>query len=228
MKKNQSFKDHINYFKKTDTLKYVGGVMAVLGVLLYMFGWSYVSYIIATVFLPAGGVLFLIGSSGRASDSDMKEYIVKRTEGMEPDLENDPSIKKRILKQLPVEVVEGYEYKDGVMVTKAKDGSVRTSEYTRSLVYPLTDAVYVVSRSISLISDDTQDSAVEVPYSQIRDIRLEKNNIRLSFGKKVFRVGDVRFVIEYDGDKIISLPARDNASLDSFMETLKRTVSSAK
>ena len=64
MKKNQNFKDHINYFKKTDTLKYVGGVMAVLGVLLYMFGWSYVSYIIATVFLPAGGVLFLIGSSG--------------------------------------------------------------------------------------------------------------------------------------------------------------------
>ena len=31
MKKNQNFKDHINYFKKTDTLKYVGGVFAVLG-----------------------------------------------------------------------------------------------------------------------------------------------------------------------------------------------------
>lgn len=228
MKKNQNFKDHINYFKKTDTLKYVGGVFAVLGVLLYMFGWSYVSYILATILLPSGGVLFLIGSSGRASDSDMKEYISKRTEGIELDLENNPSIKKRLLRQLSVEVVEGYEYNDGVMATKAKNGSVITSEYTKSLIYPLADAVYVVSRSISLISDEAQDTAVEVPYSQIKDIRLEKNSMKLIFCKKSFGVWDTRFVIEYDGGKLISLPARDNASLDSFMETLKRTVSSAK
>ena len=228
MKNNQNFKSQINYFKKSDTFKYVGGILAVLGVLLYMFGWSYVSYIIATVFLPAGGVLFLIGSSGRASDGDINEYIEKHTEGIELDLENNPSIKKRILKQLPIEVVEGYEYKAGIMAMKAKDGSVRTSEYTKSLIYPLTDGVCVVSRSISLVSDEVCDREIELSYSQIADIRLERNETRLSFGKKSFKVWDVRLVIEYDGDKVLSLPARDNASLDSFMEALRRSISNAK
>jgi len=155
MKANKDFKSHINYFKRSDSLKYIGIVLAVLGVFLYMFGWSYISYIIATIALPIGGALFIIGSSGRASDGDINEYITKRTEGIEIDLENNPSIKKRLLKQIPVETVEGYEYRDGLMVTKAKDGSIRSSEYTKSVLYSLSDALHIVSRRISIVSDET-------------------------------------------------------------------------
>ena len=59
MKANKDFKSHINYFKRSDSLKYIGIVLAVLGVFLYMFGWSYISYIIATIALPVGGALFM-------------------------------------------------------------------------------------------------------------------------------------------------------------------------
>lgn len=225
MKKNQNYKSQVNYFKKSDTIKYVGIVLAALGVFLYVFGWGYISYIIATVTLPVGGVLFIIGSSGRASDSDIEEYITKRTERTELDLENNPGIKKRLLKQFPVEVIEGYEYREGLLVTKAKNGSVRTSEYTKSVLYPLSDAIYIVSRKISLISDESHDNAFEIPYTSIKDIKLEEET-RPVLGKKSFKVSNVRFVIEYDNEKTISLPARDNASLDSFIEKLKRIMSS--
>ena len=228
MKANKDFKSHINYFKRSDSLKYIGIVLAVLGVFLYMFGWSYISYIIATIALPIGGVLFIIGSSGRASDGDINEYIAKRTEGIEIDLENNPSIKKRLLKQIPVETVEGYEYRDGLMVTKAKDGSIRSSEYTKSVLYSLSDALHIVSRRISIVSDETCDEDVEILYSNISDIRLENTDAKLTFGKKSFKTSDVRLVIKYDGEKSISLPAHDNATLDNFIEILKRTMSSNK
>jgi hypothetical protein len=228
MKTNKDFKSHINYFKKSDSLKYIGIVLAVLGVFLYMFGWGYVSYIIATVALPIGGVLFIIGSSGRASDSDINEYIAKRTEGIEIDLENNPNIKKRLLKQIPIETIEGYEYKDGLMVTKAKDGSIRSAEYTKSVLYSLSDALHIVSRRISLVSDETHEEDIEILYSDLSDIRIENNDTRLTFGKKVFKASDVRLVIKYSGEKSLSLPARDNASLDNFIEMLKRAMSNNK
>lgn len=228
MKKDKNHKSQINYFKRSDTLKYVGIVLAVIGVALYMFGWSYISYIIATIALPIGGVLFIFGSSGRASDGDIDEYISKRTEGIEIDLENNLNIKKRILKQVPIETVEGYEYENGLMVTKAKDGSIRTSEYTKSLLYPLSDAIHIVSRKISVIADEVHDDSIEILYSSISDIRIEKEETKLTFEKNSFKASYVRFVVEYDGGKVLSLPARDNASLDNFIEKITRIMSSSK
>ena len=228
MKASKDFKSHVNYFKRSDSLKYIGIVLAVIGVFLYMFGWGYISYIIATVALPIGGVLFIVGSSGRASDSDINEYIAKRTEGIELDLEENPNIKKRLLRQIPIETIEGYEYADGLMVTKAKDGSIRTSEYTKSVLYSLSDALHIASRRISLISDDTHNEDVEILYSDIKDIKLEKSDTKLAFGKSSFKATDVRLIIEYNVDASLSLPAHDNASLDNFIDMIKRTMSGNK
>ena len=68
-------KSNTNYFTRNDTLKIVGAAMAALSFLLYFVGWGWVAYILMCVFIPAGAVLFIVGSSGRASDKDIDEFI---------------------------------------------------------------------------------------------------------------------------------------------------------
>lgn len=226
MNTNKTIKSNVNYFKKNDTLKYAGIVLAALGLFLYFFGWSYISYIIATIVLPVGGVLFIIGSSGRASDSDIDEFIAKQTVGVEIDMENNPSIKKRLIKQLSAETAEGYEYYDGLMIRKAKDGSVRSSEYHKSVIYPLSDAIYVSTRKLSLVDEEKLDKTYEIAYADIKNVEIYREDKKVSFGKNTFKISVAHLVIRYGQDDELSLPIHDNASADSFVERLNRIIAS--
>ena len=148
-------KHNLNYFKKSGWQKPLGAGLFIAGVLLFLFGWSYFSYILSIIFVLLGIALFLIGSSLRATDSDIDEFITKNLADFNVRLEEDKNYSRRILKHIPREELEVYKYDDGLMFTKTKTGNLRSSEYVKSIIYILSDGLYVASRSISIVSGES-------------------------------------------------------------------------
>ena len=219
-------KNNINYFKKSDTPKYVGMGLMVVGVLLLWLGWSYVTYIMAAAFIPVGLVLFLIGASGRASDSDIEGFIKRRLEGMEVNLAEDRTYAKRILKHIPPQSIEDYEYREGLMLTRAKNNSLRSSEYTRAILYVLSDALYIPTRTVALTEDRVDNKLYEIPYDMISGIEITRERRTLPFGKQSFSAKITKLCITYGDSLTLSLPIHDDITADSLVETIKKIIQS--
>lgn len=219
-------KNNINYFKKSDTPKYVGMGLMVVGVLLLWLGWSYVTYIMAAAFIPVGLVLFLIGASGRASDSDIEGFIKRRLEGMEVNLAEDRTYAKRILKHVPPAVVEDYEYREGLMLTRAKNNSLRSSEYTRAILYVLSDALYIPVRTLSLVEDRINNTLCEIPYDMISNVEILRDRCTLTFGKNSYSAKITQLCITYGDGLTFRTPIHDDITADSLVETIKKIIQS--
>ena len=85
-----NIKHNVNYFKKSDSTKFIGIALIILGFLLFYFGWG---WILMTLSVPVGVVLFIIGSSGRSDESVIETCIQEATEGLEVELANETKYK---------------------------------------------------------------------------------------------------------------------------------------
>ena len=212
-------KNNVNYFKKNDSLKFIGAAMAILGFLLYYVGWGWISYIIICTFIPAGAVLFIVGSSGRASEDDIDEFIKIKTRELDPNLDLDKDYSKRIMKHSEAINAEGYEYRQGLMFKKPKSGTVRSSEYTASVIYTLTDAFHLTSRSFSLVSDEEPvTSSREISFDSIKTVEFRDETKRLTFGGNSFSVKDTRLFFVMNDDSEISIPVHDDLNSENLAE----------
>ena len=173
--------------------------------------------------LPTGAVLFIIGSSRRSSDTDIDEYIEKIGNGIEIDLIENKDFAKRLNKSFSPMVLQGYEYDDGLMYTKSKTNSTRSSKYTKAVLYVLHDSLYVIKRSFSLIKEEIENVAIEIPFADIDSIELSHQNKTVTFEKKHFNVKFVRLNICCNKDKPISLPAPDDINTERIIEKMNVT-----
>ena len=94
-----NIKHNINYFKKSDSTKFVGIALVILGFVLFYFGWGWISYILMTLSVPVGVVLFIVGSSGRSDESVIETCIEERTEGLEVELEDVEDFADKVMCQ---------------------------------------------------------------------------------------------------------------------------------
>ena len=69
-KLDKQTKDSINYFQKSDVLKYVGGGVLIAGLVSLWIGFGYLGFILAFIGIPTGLVLFFIGSANKITDAD--------------------------------------------------------------------------------------------------------------------------------------------------------------
>lgn len=220
-----NFKHNINYFKKNETLGLVG-----LGILVVsiFFLWiaraihARIFYFISPPAIVAGFVMFLVGSSGRSSEDDIDSCIRGATEGLETDFSGDIHYSRLMQKQIEPKYIEGYEFEDGVMIKRAKNGSLRSSKYSKALVYVMTDRLYINKKTISLVSDEVEKTSTEILFDKIKSIGLDGGEKDVAFNKKTFRTKPFNFTVEYgDGEKFVC-PAPDNMDSVSFVETLNR------
>ena len=218
-------KNNVNYFNKKGSLKIWGVAMVALGFLLYYFGWGWISYILMCTFIPAGAVLFIVGSSGRASDEDIDEFIEIKMRDLDPSLDTDKSYATRIIKGTEPFTLEGYEFSEELMYQKTKSGSVRSSEFTKSILYVLTDAVYVVTRRISLVSDEEgKDTVRELAIGEIEKAEICEEIKSFTYNKNLFRVKDLKLRISMkNGDPLI-IPIHDDLRSEGAAEAINRAV----
>ena len=217
-------KSSINYFKKSDTLQYVGGGLLIVSLISLWLGWGMISYIFAIIGTPTGLILFLVGASGKVSDQDMDNYIQNKMADLKIDIDSDRHYQLKLLKHLKEYTAEGYLLHDGVMLKKRKDGSIRSSEFSRAKIRILSDRLYIVHRQISLISEEVVSNKYEIAYDSISSVTVERDSKRMIFNKNTFITKPCCLRIVY-GESELLLPIADAITSDELAEAINRQLS---
>lgn len=219
MKNNQ--RNYVNYFRMSDVWRLVGAGLLITGLLLLWLGWGFLSWILMLLFVPTGLFLFLFTSSIRAGDADIDGEIVRKTGDLTFRPEEDPVLCKKVIKNSAPFVAEGYVFKEGVMLAKDKTGRLRSSEYSKAILFLLTDRVYVLHRRVSLIREDSVTNAYEIPYADLESMELLRTEERIAFGKRSFLCRITRFEIKY-GDGILSITTNDDVESENLIERVRK------
>ena len=227
-----NFRNNINYFKKKDSIKTIGGGLLIIGLFWLWLGIGYIgwiAYFFMILSIPTGFIMFILGSTISSNEGDIDEYIKKNCEGLEVDLENDKIFSKRILKNREPNVTEGYEYNgEGLMFRKDKRGTWRSSKYTKSIIYVLSDELCINSRTFSIVSDEIQNRFVEIPYETIESVEMKQEEHVIVSGKNSVKIKKDRLVIKYGEGMTFSTPMNNDIRSEEFIEMLNKTVSKAK
>ena len=67
--------DSTRYYYQRDIIRPIGMVLLPIGLVMLFLRMGFISYILATVFIPVGLVLFLVGGAKLVSDNDVIEQI---------------------------------------------------------------------------------------------------------------------------------------------------------
>lgn len=225
MKKDNGYKNYVNYFKKWEGAGPLGIGMLAVAILLLWLGWRIpYSYLISIILIPIGLLLFFYGNIGRASDADIQSVIEKSEEKIHfHELEETPALRKRTPKQWEAQKFEGYVLKKGVLFKKAKNGSLCSSEYEISKLVTLNDGFYVKTLHFSFISEEQAIVAYDVPFSSLESITAERKSFNLMKGEVPYPAKTCYLVLTYDGGKKVKLPSKDDIYLDDLIEKLKKT-----
>ncbi len=220
-------KHNVNYFKKNDNMKTLGAVLLIVGLFLMWLGRGFVTYIIMSIFVPAGLVMFVLGSIGRSSDEDIDKYIAEKMQGLEVDLTEDKKYRKRIIEHLPAQTFASYLFSDGVLLRKSKNNSLRSSEYRKNIVYLLTDELYIVSRRLGLVSGEIENILVELSYNDIKDAHIIREEKTLTYKKKPLKIKTTFLSITTEAGETL-LPVPDDVLSDRFAEQIMKLVAEYK
>ncbi len=217
-------KNAINYFKKSDSLTIIGGILLVAGFLCLWLGWSFsfIGYLLGTLCTPTGLVLFLVGSVGRVTDDHIESFISNKMAGLDIDIDSNRSYQLKLLKNYKEITVEGYRYHDGVMIKRLKSGELRTSEFSRSKIRILKDRLYILNREISLIYDDqVTNNIFEPTYDKIISAEIVREQKSVTFNKSSFLTKPCYLTIT-TVDSIISLPCIDAITSDEIVRNIMK------
>lgn len=223
MKTGQKFRQRANYFKRSGAASAIGVVLLGLAGVLLIWGWSYVSYIIMCVSTVVGLLLLLWNSLTRSSERDMDAELEHLLRDMDVNSERDLKPGSRLLTGLSPETVEGYEYRQGMMLRRDKGGKIRSSQYTRALFYPMETKLCVRYRMVSFVSEKRVEKTLEIPYADLAHIRLCEETRDLTFGKSGFRVKTVHLEMKW-GKETLTVPAQSNVRIEEFVERLQKQI----
>lgn len=219
-------KRHWKYFEKSGRALSIGtaSILASIAMLLWTWfiWWSYLFYILGFVLFPVGIVLFVIGSVGISSDEDIDHVVSRLSAEADLDPERDAAIIQKQLKRPSPEVISGYDYSVGVMFKKAKKSNiVRTEIFKKATLVALEDSLYVSYVSVNIPMESAEKAIFEIPYCKIEDIRVAFERRTVRFLKNSFSVKDSRLEIISEGERVLSLPASESATLDFFISEVK-------
>ena len=228
-----NIKQNTNYFKMSDkfsrasVLVLGGGVVAML---FAFFGLArFVGFMLAGVLLPVGFVMYLIGTTQRATDEDIKVQIEQATADMEVDLSKNVKYQRRLVPGKEPRTLSGFDYDDGLMFTKtSRNSNVISSSYTKALLYQLKDEFYIVRRKVSLVSEDVLNEVIEIPFVDISTINYVTERKTVTFEKNTYEVELTKIEIKYGENEIISFPIGKDVEAEEYTQRLNKTVLSAK
>ncbi|MBQ9744785.1 MAG: hypothetical protein IJW19_06655 [Clostridia bacterium] len=197
-------KQHENFFKKNDLILLIGAAMLVIGAILLTVGkrrWIAPCCILMAI----GVVIFIIGTTIRVNEKEMRALLAKKLEGFDLSLDTLAVNERRVLRDAKTEVTESFEYDDTTMLRKTKN-DIFSSKYTKTAIFPLTDAFIVRTRTVSLVSDEVKNRRIEMPYDSITELRVVREDKKLTFNKKEFNITTDHLVIRYSNGYKFSTP----------------------
>ena len=228
-----NIKQNTNYFKISDkfsraSVLVLGG--GVVSMLLAFFGLlRFIGFMLAGVLLPVGFVMYIITTTQRATDEDIRVQIEQATTDMEVDLSKITKYQRRLIPGKEPRELSGFDYDDGLMFTKTtRTKEVVSSSYTKALLYQLKDEFYIIRRKISLVSEEVINEVIEIPFVNISSINYITNKKTVCFEKNSYEVDFTRIEIKYGDNELISFPIGKDVEAEVYVEKLNKTVLSAK
>lgn len=210
-----------NYFLKNDTLKYVGAAILIASLACLVISFGIIGFILMLLGMPTGIVLFIVGSNSRFSEADMDAQLQSRLVGVNIEIDNERRFYVKLLKHQSDINLEGYHYSDGVMLKKTKNTGIRTSLFTKTKMRILSDRLYIVSRDVSLISDEISDHIYEICYEQIKEVSIERDEKRVIFNNETFFIKPCYLSIKTDNETLL-FPVADAVTSDDIITNINR------
>ena len=224
-----NYKQFINYFKRSDNIASTGMGLLVAGVILFFLGWYFfwLFFYIGIPMIPVGLALYIYGSSGSADENELKKIIKENTDAISfADVKESAEFRRRMPKTPTEETLGGYVFGDNVLMKKAKSSAMVSSEYVLAKMLILNDALFIRTSAFSFISDEKQESELEIPFSTIEKIEIERQTETFTVGKKELAVKTCFFVITHEGYQT-RLPRKDDIYADELIVTLNRLLKNA-
>ena len=215
-----SNKQNVNYFKMNDLMEYIGIGLMTISLPIFIFAYGYI-WFLSCFMLPIGVVLFIIGVSIRSNEKDILNALKRKTDGVVIPYDNLGINERRINRKLQIEVLEDFEYESGLMYKRGKRGII-SSKYTKTAIYMLTDALYISTKTVSLISDEAKSKKFEISYDTIEEVRIDKDEKSVTFDKKVFKVVEERLVIRHGGGYKFSVPIHADIRAEGVADRINK------
>lgn len=215
-------KNNIGFFTKWDGFPTLGLGMAIVGFGLLWLSFSFVFYILGGALLAVGFFLFIFGNFGRSTESEILDEIHRKCEGISfGEVETDHHFHNRVPTKREEHEFSGFVFDGDVMLKRLKNGSYASSRYRYAKMLLLTDALYVKTRSFSLIADEIKEDTWEIPAAGISDISVRRDSVEKTVGKKTVTLKTCFIVVVYEGGELL-LPRDDDVYADEFVVHLKK------
>lgn len=229
--KSSRRKDTTRYYDQSDWMRPVGLGCMVAAVALFYFGFSSISYYLASLLMPLGIFLFFYASVRHISDADVATERDKLLEGFDSSVTEMENYDRIVLRQPADLLTDGWLH-DGpaTYFRRDKNGAVLSDRFVRSHLFFTKEALLVCSREVSITEMDAETGAGVTDRNQriaLRDIRSARLDeaqvtVTLTKGKKPATVRTCTLVIEGDGGELLRLPVRNDMDSTAFCEAVRR------
>lgn len=230
MKKSE-MNDATRYYHQKDIIRPIGMVMLPLGLVMMWLGWSYLSYILAIVFILAGLVMFLVGSSKLVSDNDMQEMMDNALRDYDKSVTDMNGYERIVLKQpAPVEL-SSYQFGDKAKYFRRGKNSTPVSDvYTRTRLFYTKDALMIVSRTLSIAEMNPaegvgiHDVSETIAHSGIKSASLEthEETVTVSNTGKPMTVKWTELVIMGYEEELMRIPTKNDMDASGLVDDINR------
>ena len=218
------YKNFVNYFKRSDGTASIGMGLLISGIVLFWLGWTFfwLFFYLGIPLIPVGLALYIYGTTGRSDENELNKIIKDNSDAISfTDIKESLEYRKRLSKKAVEESFGGYVFQGDILMKKAKSGAMVSSEYICAKMLILTDAILIRSCSFSFVSDAKRESKIEIPFSSIEKIEIERETKTYQFEKKEFTVKTCFLVITHEGIQT-RLPHKDDIYADELTVTLNR------
>ena len=224
-KENQEYKQNARYFGQSNLIQPIGLALVALAIVLFFSHLGYVSYILMSIALPVGIFLAVIGVS---HEGEVTAHLHRAVEDVGPTFEEEQALKGRLSHKVGITVAEGFEYREGLPLKKSRGGTIYSSRYSKALLYPLTDAVCIYARSISLVEEDRREIAEEIPYADIDVFAITTAEDTLTCGKRRFTVKHSTLTVKTHSGKCYTMPIADDVTTAALAEFVEKSAAAAR
>lgn len=229
--KKMKMNDMMRYYHQKDIIRPIGMVLLPLGLVMLFLRMGFLSYMLATVFIPVGLVLFLVGGSKLVSDGDYQEQIDHALRDYDRSVTNMNGYERIVLKQpAPVELAS-YEFGDKAKYFKRGKNSTPISDvYTRTRLFYTKDTLMIVGRTLSISelngSEGTgiTDVSETIGFAGIANAYLDEHEVTVTVSNtgKPMTVKWCELVIMGEGEELIRIPTKNDMDASGLVDDLNR------
>jgi hypothetical protein len=222
--------DATRYYHQQDIVRPIGGGVLIVGLLLLFLRMGFISYILATVFIPVGLVLFLVGGSKLVSESDVQELVDHAMLDYDKSVTNMNGYERIVLKQpAPVEM-EAYTFGENAKYFKRGKNSTPISDrLTRTHIFYTKDTLLVVGRTLSLTElneatgEGITDFEEQLLLTGITSASLEnyETTVTLTNTEKPLTVKWCELVLMGAEGELLRIPAKNDMDAAGLVEDIR-------